>query len=140
MYTAPASEPFVLSDARSIAPRWPFGVVKKPASPAMTRVLVTSVPILPVRPCAESAHLSADGSERCQVSPVRDCHTIAPLFMSIAVIRVRWLDERETLHGQTAARHRPIRSSSAARRSGFRDARTKSMSDRFGLDARVPAL
>src|SRR5439155_13577770 len=50
MNTAPASLPVALSYARSMAPRCPEGVVKKPLSPAMTRVLVTSVPTEPGRP------------------------------------------------------------------------------------------
>ena len=47
MYTAPTSCPVALSYARSIAPRWPFGVVKNPPSPAMTSVFVTSTPMRP---------------------------------------------------------------------------------------------
>ncbi len=50
MKTSPTSFPVALSYARSIAPRWPDGVVKNPPSPAMSSVFVTSVPMRPCRP------------------------------------------------------------------------------------------
>src|SRR5262249_8077349 len=89
MYTAPTSWPSVLSYARSIAPRLPFGVVNTPPSPAMSSVLVTSGPIRPGRPVRGivsplSARLLRTLSG---VSPCAMCRRISLLFRSIALMR-----------------------------------------------------
>src|SRR4029077_10988323 len=52
-HTRPASFPVALSYAQSHAPRSPFGLLLKPDSPAINRVLVTSVPTLPLFPVRE---------------------------------------------------------------------------------------
>jgi hypothetical protein len=52
MYTSPTFAPLALSEARSIAPLCPDGVVNTPPSPEMTSVFVTSVPMPPELPPA----------------------------------------------------------------------------------------
>src|SRR5216684_4938160 len=89
MKTAPTSLPVALSYARSIAPRAPDGVVAKPASPAITTVLVVSTPMIPerpvrgiFRPLSAGLFLMLSG-----VSPCGTCHTISPLSRLIAQLR-----------------------------------------------------
>src|SRR6185503_16444926 len=89
MYTAPSSLPFALSYARSMAPRCPLGVVKKPPSPAINSVLVTSTPIRPGRPVRGIFNPLSAGWLRTMsgVSPCAICQTCSPLLRSVAVMR-----------------------------------------------------
>src|SRR5579863_2964638 len=72
-----------------MAPRCPDGVVKKPASPAITSVFVTRVPTRPGLPVRGMLIPFNAGLLRTLsgVSPCATCQTMSPRFKSIAVIR-----------------------------------------------------
>ena len=97
-----------------MAPRWPFGVVKKPASPAITSVLVTSTPMWPARPVRGMVTPLSAGWLPDVVGrfAVRDLpHHLALVQIDRGDAAVRRLHERQALHRQlvtafaTAAPH-----------------------------------
>ena len=106
MYTSPSSFPVALSYARSIAPRWPDGVVKKPPSPADEQRLRDERP----QPALPAGPRNVQPFQGGMIAHVVGRLAVRNLPRDVALVHVIrgdaspwWFDQWQSLNIETAA-------------------------------------